>query len=67
MNNYLFRYVITGTINKVIYYSTVTAKNFDNAYKDFKKNNKNCEIISVKIINTENLKFLKKGEQNGSN
>lgn len=61
MNNYLFKYVITGTINKVIYHFTATAKNFDSAYNDFKKHNKNCEIISAKIINMQNLKHFKVG------
>lgn len=60
MNNYLFKYVITGTTNKVIYHFMVTEKNFDSAYKKFKKHNKNCEIISAKIINLENLKSFKK-------
>ena len=61
MNNYLFRYVVTGTINKVIYQFTATAKNFETAYKEFKKHNKNCEIISAKIINMQNLKHFKGG------
>lgn len=61
MNSYLFKFVITGTTNKVIYQFITIAKNFDSAYKDFKKNNKNCEIISVKIINIQNLKHFKGG------
>ncbi|MBQ4179110.1 MAG: hypothetical protein II598_05155, partial [Elusimicrobia bacterium] len=51
-----FKYVVKGSIVKVFFSYTAKAKSFDSAYKQFKRDIKNGEIISVKILPSENLK-----------
>ena len=56
MNCYVIRYVIKDMKIKTICSYVIEAKDFDSAYKQFKKDIKNGKIISVKIVNLNNLK-----------
>lgn len=53
---FIFKYVVKVSIVKVFFSYTAKAKSFDSAYKQFKRDIKNGEIISVKILPSENLK-----------
>lgn len=53
---FTFKYVVKGSIVKVFFSYTAKAKSFDSAYKKFKRDIKEGEIISVKTVPSENLK-----------
>ena len=56
MNCYVFRYVLKHTNIRTICSYVVETENFDKAYRRFKKEIKDGEITSVKIVNLKNFK-----------
>ena len=56
MTRYLFRYIVKNIPTRTVFLYNTKADNFDNAYKNFKKDIKNSDVLSVRRLDLNNLK-----------